>query len=152
MAEKDTYFVAVKLFLEGDKGEFLISKDIFGDWDIPGGRLLPDEFHTPFEKVIARKIKKELGSDVKYELLDSPPILIRHERVEFELKKKVHIFALGYRAKYLGGKINLWKIHSEYKWVPINNFEPEKYFTGGWLEGVKAYQKIMNSSNSIPKS
>jgi hypothetical protein len=36
--EKDTYFVAVKIFLEKD-GKFLVMKDNFGDWDLPGGRI-----------------------------------------------------------------------------------------------------------------
>ena len=40
--EKDTYFVAVKVFLEKG-GKFLIIKDNFGDWDLPGGRLTRDE-------------------------------------------------------------------------------------------------------------
>lgn len=36
--QKDVYFVAVKVFLE--KGNtFLVFKDKFGDWDLPGGRI-----------------------------------------------------------------------------------------------------------------
>jgi len=51
---KDLYFVAVKVFLEKD-GKFLIIKDGFGQWDIPGGRLTKSEFNVPFEQVVARK-------------------------------------------------------------------------------------------------
>lgn len=36
-SQKDTYFVAVKVFLERDN-KLLILKDNFGDWDLPGGR------------------------------------------------------------------------------------------------------------------
>lgn len=38
IAQKDTYFVAVKLFLEKD-GKLFIFKDKFGAWDLPGGRI-----------------------------------------------------------------------------------------------------------------
>lgn len=36
MENKDTYFVAVKVFLLNAQGNFLITKDRFGDW---GGEL-----------------------------------------------------------------------------------------------------------------
>ena len=69
MENKDTYFVAVKVFLIDSVGNFLITKDCFGDWDIPGGRLREQDFNTPLELVAARKIKEELGEDVKYKQL-----------------------------------------------------------------------------------
>jgi len=49
--DKDRYFVAVKVFLERGK-ELLILKDNFGDWDLPGGRIKPDEFETPMEQIV----------------------------------------------------------------------------------------------------
>ena len=58
--QKDTYFVAVKVFLEKE-GKFLVMKDNFGDWDLPGGRIKKDEFHTSLEDVIARKMNQEVG-------------------------------------------------------------------------------------------
>jgi hypothetical protein len=73
---------------------------------------------------------------------------MRHEREEIfsnGTKKKVHILALGYCAKYLGGKIDLGKNHIESKWRNINKLNPEEYFVGGWLEGVKEYQFNKNS-------
>jgi hypothetical protein len=36
--EKDLYYVAVKLFLRNEN-KLLITHDIFGDWDLPGGRI-----------------------------------------------------------------------------------------------------------------
>ncbi|HSH31916.1 MAG TPA: hypothetical protein VK963_04595 [Candidatus Saccharimonadales bacterium] len=35
--DKDLYYVAVKLFLLDD-GKLLITYDIFGPWDLPGGQ------------------------------------------------------------------------------------------------------------------
>ena len=141
---KDLYFVAVKLFLEDDSGAFLITKDRFGDWDIPGGRLREMDFVTPLEDVIKRKIHEELGDNVKYEL-QKPIVFMRHERDEVisdTERAKRRIFAIGYQAKYLGGEIKLGQSHVEYKWVSVNNFKPSDCFTGGWLKGVEEYIRI----------
>lgn len=136
--DKDLYFVAVKLLLrDGDK--LLITHDIFGSWDIPGGRIRANEFDKSLESVIERKIGEELGSEVKYEL-GKPAIFFRVEREEHSLKgQKVRIFAIGYEAKYLAGKVALGDHHDRMEWVDIKSFDPEAYFAGGWLNGVKEY-------------
>ncbi len=136
---KDLYFVAMKVFLrDGDK--LLITHDIFGAWDLPGGRMRPDEFDKPFSSVIERKINEELGEDVRYEVTSrAPEILFRVERLEHSSQQMVRIFALGYTAKYLGGKIRLGDHHDQMEWVDVNTFNPADYFTGGWLTGVQEY-------------
>lgn len=139
---KELYYVAAKLFIR--KGEqLLIIKDIFGDWDFPGGRIRKDEFKTPLEGVIKRKVREELGRAVCYSL-GRPIVFMRHERREASVKGKprVRIFAIGYEARYRGGAIQLGSIHKEYKWVSVVGFRPEKYFKGGWLEGAKEYLKL----------
>ncbi len=136
---RDRYFLAVKVFLrKGDK--LFIFQDRFGDWDLPGGRLRTTEFKTPFPKVIARKMKEELGPGVKYKLGKEPVVFFRHERKEHGLKgEKARIFALGYEAKLLSGKPKLSGMHARYEWVNAKNLKPAKYFRGGWLAGVKEY-------------
>jgi 8-oxo-dGTP pyrophosphatase MutT (NUDIX family) len=135
--DKDLYFVAVKLLLrDGDK--LLITHDVFGDWDLPGGRIKKDEFDKPLESVIERKIAEELGADVKYKL-GKPEVFFRHERKEQRLGEMVRIFAVGYGAEYLGGDLKLGNHHDKYEWVDVKSFNPEKYFTGGWLIGLKEY-------------
>jgi len=135
--EKDLYFVAVKLFLrDGDK--LLITHDIFGTWDLPGGRIRAEEFDKPLSSVIERKMVEELGSEVKYEV-GEPKVFFRVERQEHGLGKKVRIFAVGYDAKYLGGELKLGDHHDRMEWVNLKNFKPEDYFTGGWLTGVQEY-------------
>ena len=145
MENKDRYFVAVKVFLEDDKGNFLITKDIFNqDWDIPGGRLRENDFETPLVEVMERKIKEELGEGVRYEL-GEPAVFMRHERDELMPsgeREKRRIFAVGYKAKFLGGEIKLGKHHEKYEWVSLKTFVPENYFTGGWLKGVREYLKL----------
>lgn len=142
--QKDFYYVAVKIFLE-QKGNLFIFKDRFGAWDIPGGRLKPNEFSVSLEKVIARKIKEELGFKIKYRL-GKPLVFMRHERRELNPlgRPKVRIFAIGYKATFLGGEIQISSMHTEYKWVSIKDFKPEKYFKRGWLKGIKDYLHLRN--------
>jgi len=142
MENKDVYFVAVKVFLVDTAGKFLIVKDRFGDWDIPGGRLKENEFAISLSAVIERKMKEELGDMVGYEL-GEPTVFMRHERDEilpFGQKEKRRIFAVGYLAKYTGGEVKLGKNHEKFEWVDITTFKPEEYFSGGWLVGIQEFQ------------
>lgn len=139
--EKDTYFVAVKVFLEQDR-KLLILKDNFGDWDLPGGRIRTNEFEVPLEQIIDRKMREELGHDVVYTIFE-PCVFMRHERTEVAPGNPVvRIFAVGYSAVLNTGTIRLSPRHTEMKWVDIQTFEPEAYFTGGWLKGVQEYMTV----------
>jgi ADP-ribose pyrophosphatase YjhB (NUDIX family) len=136
---KDLYFVAVKVFLVDNQNRLLIIKDIYDDgWDLPGGRLRPEDFFTPLEDVIVRKMKEEIGDVVKYKLGD-PLVFFRHERFEVGVNEHRRIFAIGYQAKYLDGAIKLGEYKKDYKWVSLETFVPEEYFVGGWLQGVKEF-------------
>ena len=107
-----------------------------------GGRLKQNDFEVSLEVVAERKIKEELGDNIRYELGD-PAVFMRHERDEILAsgeREKKRIFAIGYTARYLGGEINLGKNHEKYEWVVIDTFVPEAYFIGGWLKGVKEFQ------------
>lgn len=143
--EKDLYFVAVKVFLEKD-GKFLILKDGFGQWDIPGGRIKKDEFAVPLNQIVSRKMSEELGDKIQYKL-GKPIVFMRHERVESaQGNPTVRIFAVGYQATLEEGQINMTSHHTEMLWVDQKNFSPEEYFTDGWLKGVQEYQDIKRNS------
>jgi len=139
--KKDSYFVAVKVFLERD-GKLLILKDKFGDWDLPGGRIKIDEFEAPLDQIIKRKMSEELGNDIEY-TIGKPAVFMRHERVEqVSGNPTIRIFAVGYEGTLENGDIKLSERHTESMWVDPKSFEPEKYFKGGWLKGVKEYLEL----------
>ncbi|MDB5163962.1 MAG: hypothetical protein JWS12_580 [Candidatus Saccharibacteria bacterium] len=143
--EKDLYYVAVKLLLR-DGNKLLITHDIFGDWDLPGGRIRKDEFDKPLEAVIERKINEELGSEVRYHL-GEPKVFFRVERQEHDLQgQTVRIFGVGYEAQYSGGTVGLGQHHDQMEWVDVTMFQPEQYFTGGWLVGVQEYISGLSST------
>jgi len=135
--QKDIYFVAVKVFLEKD-GKFLVMKDNFGDWDLPGGRIMKDEFNTALEDIVARKMNQEVGQSIKYKL-GKPIVFMRHERIENSSGEPVRIFAVGYQATWLGGEVETSERHVEVIWADPKTFIPEDYFKGGWLKGVQEY-------------
>ena len=139
IAQKDTYFVAVKLFLERD-GKLFIFKDKWGAWDLPGGRIKKHEFETDLKDVIARKMSEEVGNEVHYEVEERPEVLMRHERVEsVPGNPTIRIFGIGYRVKWVSGEPKMSEAHTEMLWVDVKDFKPEGYFTGGWLKGVQEY-------------
>jgi 8-oxo-dGTP pyrophosphatase MutT (NUDIX family) len=138
---KDVYFIAVKALLrDGDK--LLVTHDIYDQWDLPGGRLKKDEFRADFRDVLARKIREELGDDVRYLVDENPSVFFRVERTEhLETGGEIpaRIFGLGFEAAYEGGEIKLGEHHDKAEWFDTNGFEPEKYLTGGWEVGVREY-------------
>lgn len=140
---KDLYFVAVKALIR-NADKLLIVHDIFGEWEIPGGRIRKDEFSTPLEAVLERKITEELGPNIHYRM-GNPQVFFRVERTEHdETPHTVHIFGIGYEVFYEGGEIQLGEHHDQLEWVSVIDFEPQKYLTTGWLEGVEEYLKRDN--------
>src|SRR3989344_1583799 len=133
LEEKDTYFVAVKIFLERE-GKFFVCKDKYGSWDLPGGRIKKDEFDAPMEQIIKRKMLEELGDEIKYKI-GKPIVAMRHERVEDAPgNPTIRIFSVGYEATLLSGEPKLSNLFVESMWADIKTFQPEKYFEGGWLK------------------
>ncbi|KKU52859.1 MAG: hypothetical protein A3H69_02090 [Candidatus Sungbacteria bacterium RIFCSPLOWO2_02_FULL_47_9] len=142
--QKDTYFVAVKIFLQKD-GKLLILKDNFGDWDLPGGRIKKDEFEKPLDEIIKRKMSEELGNDITY-AIGKPVVFLRHERVEASPgNPTVRIFAIGYEGALESGEVKTSERHPEMLWVDLFSFRPEDYFKGGWLKGVQEYLSIVRT-------
>jgi len=143
MNGKDLYFVAVKVFMI--KGEnLLILKDNFDCWDLPGGRIKPEEFEVSMEDIVKRKMREELGDNIKYKI-GTPVVFMRHERVEKSAgNPTVRIFAVGYEGELLDGEIKLSDRHTEMLWVNPKDFKPKNYFTGGWLKGVQEYLLKIN--------
>lgn len=137
--QKDNYLVAVKLLLrDGDK--LLVTHDIYGQWDIPGGRIRKDQFNTPMEQILHDKIFEELGNEIKYEL-GEVKATFRVEREEVGRGGEVvRIFGVGYEAKYLGGHIELGDVHDKYEWIDLTSVNLEDYKTkSGWVHLLDEY-------------
>ena len=106
------FHVGLKVLMQKG-GEFLFLRDETGKiWDWPGGRIDNVEVKTPLGKIIAREIKEELGSKVKYKL--GPPIF---QFRRYFKSRDIWIFQTYYLAKYISGEIKLSREHTSYKWL-----------------------------------
>ncbi|MBI2050792.1 MAG: NUDIX hydrolase [Parcubacteria group bacterium] len=140
----DYYNVALKIILKNKKGKILVLKNAEetgeGDYyDMPGGRINTDEFTTPYETLIDRELKEEIGGDVKYKLSLDPVSFGRHEYFSVRQKKEIRVFYLLFEAEYIAGVPIVSHEHSGYKWLRLENIPFEKYFIKGMLESVKRY-------------
>jgi ADP-ribose pyrophosphatase YjhB (NUDIX family) len=140
---KALYFVAAKVFLrDGDK--ILLTHDIWNNWEVPGGRIKPDEFGKDLRDVAARKLREELGGGVKYSKLKPTGTFFQVQRVEKTgdlAEQTVRIFAIAFDAKFDGGEIILGDNHDKSQWFDIKNFEPRKLQDNDWMRGVEDYLK-----------
>lgn len=102
----------VAALIEKD-GKYLIArrstgtKDVFGKWEFPGGKVEPEENEF---KAIEREIKEEFELDIKANRFITNNICeYPNKTVDLRL----------YSCDYVSGEFNLHD-HSEYKWVDKN--------------------------------
>jgi len=92
-------------------------------------------------------MREELGA-VRY-TLGKPMVFMRHERKErTQIGGKARIFGIGYDATMKGKALELSARHPKMQWVEIRSFKPERYFTGGWLKGVREYLALKRRRKS----
>lgn len=116
--------VALKVLLhKGDEILFLRDSDVDRHWDWPGGRIDNVEYRTPVEKIIAREIREELGSKVKY-ILGEPRFVLR--RWTLWHGKKTPVFCVFYEAQWVSGDIRLSDEHCAYEWLDPKEFHTLK--------------------------
>ncbi|MDD5750380.1 MAG: NUDIX hydrolase [Candidatus Pacebacteria bacterium] len=143
--EKDFYQVSLKVFLKNDKGEILGLKAARGGsyegfYDLPGGRIDFDEFTTPFEDIIRRELREEIG-DVEFDLVLKPIGLGRNTNPNKEspLGGNVHIFNVFFEAVYKSGEIKISEEHKGLKWINLEKETLNQFFKFAILEGAIMY-------------
>jgi len=146
--QKDFYQISLKIILRnGDKVLGLKAMDngrFAGFYDFPGGRIDTDEFVTPFEEIITREVKEEIG-DVEYELNLTPVAFARDGHPEFGKSKRI-LYIL-FEAKYISGDVVISDEHTGLKWIDLEKDDLEQVFSPELLHGVerKFYSKVQHS-------
>ncbi len=125
---------AIKAIIQKADKVLLIKKsdkvDIYpGRWDLPGGRLNPDE---TWEQGLAREVQEETGLKVK---------LIREVR-DWESNKWDTIGKTVF-CEYMSGEVQLSWEHTEYRWIKPVDVLKEDF--PEWI------QKDLMSLNQIKK-
>lgn len=125
---------AIKAIIQKADKVLLIKKsdkvDIYpGRWDLPGGRLNPDE---TWEQGLAREVQEETGLKVK---------LIREVR-DWE-SNKWDTIGKTVLCEYMSGEVQLSWEHTEYRWIKPVDVLKEDF--PEWI------QKDLMSLNQIKK-
>ena len=146
--KQDFYHVSLKLLLKNNEGHVLILKarsegSMEGFYDVPGGRIDTDEFTAPFEMILRREVKEEIG-DVEVSINLNPVAVSRGmigSSVHHE-GEEIHILYIFFEADYHGGDIVISDELTDHKWVDLGRIDPKDYFNGGILEGIQTYLEI----------
>ncbi len=111
--------VAQKVFITNEKGELLVvrwaanpynPKELYGCWDFPGGGL---EYKESLQEGLLREVREEIGSAVRIEVQEQ---FISWDFWMME-KPDQRCIVLGYKARWIDGKIVLNQEHDEYRWM-----------------------------------
>lgn len=98
------------LFLKR-KEQFLLPADTEEAWDIPGGRIDPEE---NLHDALLREVKEEINSE-----LTGTPTLINAQDI-FVPQKDLHVVRLTYTLDADISEITLSDEHTDFKWVSLN--------------------------------
>src|SRR3989338_7834842 len=113
--------VGVKIFLENGEGRFLLLKrspkrypeiKIIGEWDIPGGRIIPGT--KLFDNLV-----REVFEETKLKILGEPRLINAQDILR---GKEKHIIRLTYVGKVSGEPI-LDEEHTDFKWLTIRDMK-----------------------------
>lgn len=147
MNNHDFYQISLKVILKNKAGEVLLLKtdpneSYAGFYDLPGGRIDINEFSAPFEKIIKREVKEEIGR-IDYALNPKPVAIGRYLiPAKFHCSRKdIHVLYIFFEAQYKKGDIKISDEHIDHLWLNLSNQKLEKFFKSGILEGIKMYLK-----------
>lgn len=116
--------VGVKIFLENDEGKFLLLRrspkkypaiKIIGEWDIPGGRIIPGT-------KLFDNLGREVFEETKLKILDRPRLIDAQDIIR---GKEKHIVRLTYTGK-VSGEPMLDEEHLEFKWMTLDGMKEMK--------------------------
>jgi len=127
------YQVAIKVLLrKGDEVLMLWVSD--GKFDYPGGRIDNVEGKVPLSQILAREIREEIGTKVKYKV-GKPLFQFRR------FYKEKYILQTVYEGEYLGGEIALSEEHEKWFWLnpKTHQFKPREFCSREEYEAVTKY-------------
>ncbi len=99
-------------------------------WDIPGGRIEPDE---PLDQALAREVREETGIAL------SPSLELLAAQDIFAADKNIHVVRLTYRARLHDneGNVEISDEHDDYKWMSKADILAEEHVDSYLFEVVK---------------
>jgi ADP-ribose pyrophosphatase YjhB (NUDIX family) len=136
----EAFTISLKILLQNKQGEILLLKSPstapswYGKYDLPGGRINNDEVDIDFHKLIDREVKQEVGKNVKYKLRKDPVSLVKYRP-----KGDCSILYILFEARYISGKVEISKEHTEYIWKRINSKNIKELMHKKFVELINNY-------------
>lgn len=136
--------VGVKVLLkQGDKYLFLRREPKFKagpqKWDIPGGRIEPDE---PLEEALAREVSEETG--LTLEKVDK---LLAAQDI-FVPGKDIHVVRLTYVGG-ASGEVAISDEHDDYKWLTLEEILAEQHIDPYLIEVLESIGEALGASKLV---
>ena len=136
------FYCSLKVVLKNSGGQILALEaqtigDLSGFYDLPGGRIDEGEISLPFEPLLDREIKEEVGA-IQY-TIDPRPIFSTTWTLPSYLHPFVYVY---YEGQYKSGDIKISDEHMSYKWVNLNKEELQKHFTKWHYKTLSEYYQI----------
>lgn len=134
MSDDLVCFIGQKAFIEKDEKLLILHDPQTAGWDMPGGKILEGETDLPAS--LRREVREETSLEIEvghpfFTWFYTIPIDSGHRSAG----KK--IFNVGYKCRYLSGKIKLSKEHGSYEWVDKQN--AIDYSSLAFADALKAY-------------
>jgi len=93
-----------------------------GKWDVPGGRILPEE---SLSEGLMREVREESGLEIR-----QGDVLSVSETFPVIKGEPSHIVRIHYLAEYKSGEVVLSKDHDVYEWVEAATLAGKDYMGG----------------------
>ncbi len=138
------YGLAVRVLLTDENNKILIlkrstdSKTNPGKWELPGGKVNPDE---SFDQALIREVYEETKLKIALEHV------VGASEQNLHIIRAVHIIMSG---RIIGGKLNLSSEHEGYAWVLIKTLSD--YELADWLQDFVNQSRILGNSNENNES
>lgn len=113
--------IGVKVLIKNNNGLYLflkrsklLSSDVKNSWDIPGGRINPEE---NLHDALVREVSEEIHHD-----LENEPTLVNAQDI-FVSAKGLHVVRLTYITTEDVSDIILSDEHEDYVWRPLDDLD-----------------------------
>lgn len=136
---KPAFFqITLKLFLLDQKKRLLVLRDTKSQLgDFPGGRLGLSEIYLPWQEVMEREVREELGQDIQYEMLPEPAFCFPH----YINSDQCEGLGIAFRGRYISGEIRLSEEHDYAEWIDPKTYSFQSLYKEHMLQAVNTFLK-----------
>lgn len=123
MADDALFCVGQKAFIEKD-GKLLVMFDPIEGLDFPGGKIQEREAKEGDVSSLINSLKREVKEETNLEIEVFNPFTVwYHEFPKGHRNFPKVVYIVGFKCKYLRGKVILSSEHNRFEWIDKNDYE-----------------------------